>query len=701
MKLQNLHKYIALTVVLSASITLSGCSPKDLMFWESQVVDDEAARENPLFWDIATQVSGTTNLYTVAPDFFENKPYTDILRFGDNILLVGQAVYSDSPGTPSDEFEDGEENYEFSFDVYSPWRNAFVNSIDHNENDCVSYTVLSDGRLILYDSNSKISIYDESLKLIGKYKCDNENAFLTGSLYAGSSEHELIFGEYETGSLFKFELPEFDDDTTEYLTMKSSPLSLDLANASIIDTEANGKNLILNGIDPVTLRKENCLYNVENGSLTILNEFKNCYTFKYSSDSYIATWDEGAQIHKLHSSDGNDYYWHDENINKFFMLSDDSFAIQHSIYAEEDSSYTMSAELFKPDGTIRSGFSCKFNDGTTSSYVYPASGAAYFEEDELVFYLVSGTDSSPYLMAWKTDDKGQYGTDLSFTQDYDLLRNQIALEQYNDEDGNTPYTMIPDSKSYDWNDLADCRRLANSLEDKYQIKIYLGEEVPTDMGSYSISTCLDSDTLKEALYKFDDILSLYPEGFFEQLKYGEISTLYFYFGGTISGKGGNTVTEAAAFVTHNTDSTLMVLNSEDLYGWLNTIHHELSHIIDQRLFYKSTWLSSECKFSEEGWASLNPSDFVYSEDYATYYDYKPYDKYSDYFISSYSSTYPTEDRAEIFSKACEYADGDLYVKDVFFNKKVMAKMKYYCECIRDGFDTTGWPDELPWEKICN
>ena len=28
-----------------------------------------------------------------------------------------------------------------------------------------------------------------------------------------------------------------------------------------------------------------------------------------------------------------------------------------------------------------------------------------------------------------------------------------------------------------------------------------------------------------------------------------------------------------------------------------------------------------------------------------------------------------------------------------------AKLEYYAECIRDCFDTEGWPEVLPWEQV--
>jgi hypothetical protein len=63
-------------------------------------------------------------------------------------------------------------------------------------------------------------------------------------------------------------------------------------------------------------------------------------------------------------------------------------------------------------------------------------------------------------------------------------------------------------------------------------------------------------------------------------------------------------------------------------------------------------------------------------------------------------TFSTEDRAELFGLAMSdylgyFDEGSFFTADA----PTTEKYKYYCECIRDGFDTTGWDDVMPWEEI--
>ena len=77
-----------------------------------------------------------------------------------------------------------------------------------------------------------------------------------------------------------------------------------------------------------------------------------------------------------------------------------------------------------------------------------------------------------------------------------------------------------------------------------------------------------------------------------------------------------------------------------------------------------------------------------------------YNKYSKYFIDSYGTTYSTEDRAEIFGTVMDNALSGITEDSTFSSGTILNdKMKYYCECIRDGFNTEDWPETLPWEVM--
>ena len=62
-----------------------------------------------------------------------------------------------------------------------------------------------------------------------------------------------------------------------------------------------------------------------------------------------------------------------------------------------------------------------------------------------------------------------------------------------------------------------------------------------------------------------------------------------------------------------------------------------------------------------------------------------------YFVSDYSMTYPTEDRATLIAAAITqspFLDG---------NSAMLEKLEYHARCIRDCFDTQDWPEVVAWE----
>ena len=65
-----------------------------------------------------------------------------------------------------------------------------------------------------------------------------------------------------------------------------------------------------------------------------------------------------------------------------------------------------------------------------------------------------------------------------------------------------------------------------------------------------------------------------------------------------------------------------------------------------------------------------------------------------HFIMDYSMTFPTEDRAVLMAAAMQLKDW--YFEDGSCNRE---KMRFYAECIRDCFDTDGWPEVTLWEQI--
>ena len=237
----------------------------------------------------------------------------------------------------------------------------------------------------------------------------------------------------------------------------------------------------------------------------------------------------------------------------------------------------------------------------------------------------------------------------------------------------------------------------DELEQKYGIYFYIGTEVAASDFSYDCQVVTDEKRIYEALQKIEEILGMYPEGFFEQLKSAGIRNLAFYLAGNLKGKYASSLEYADAFAGDNGYERSIVL---DIRSWNlhDNLIHEISHWIDDYIERKELLLGTD-SFETE-YAKLNPEGFEYLCSYVSgeavrkyiYYFDEPERREEFYFIDDYAQTYPTEDRARCF----EYLMSDKGA-DYYQCPHIYQKMEYIAKSIRQYFDTTGWPEKTTWE----
>ena len=92
--------------------------------------------------------------------------------------------------------------------------------------------------------------------------------------------------------------------------------------------------------------------------------------------------------------------------------------------------------------------------------------------------------------------------------------------------------------------------------------------------------------------------------------------------------------------------------------------------------------------------SLQPEGFRYAKSYTEIPEELLHFIESGYFITEYSLTYATEDRAVLMELAMSN-----YTWDFEPGSGTRTKLQYYADCIRDCFDTEGWPEVTQWEQV--
>ena len=234
---------------------------------------------------------------------------------------------------------------------------------------------------------------------------------------------------------------------------------------------------------------------------------------------------------------------------------------------------------------------------------------------------------------------------------------------------------------------------AAQLSARFGVDIRIAEQCTADYSHYDTSPLTDPVFIRSALDTLEETLSLYPEGFFRQLPYGAVESIRIELVGGLTAKDNvDTHPVSVGAFTQDMDSYYVMV----LDGFLlqpQTLFHEFSHIIDARLKWDSA-IREDALFSEETWLALQPEGFRYAMTYTQVPGESLHFMDSGFFISEYALTYPTEDRAVLMEAAMNN-----FAWDFESGSGAREKLQYYADCIRDCFDTEGWPETTLWEQV--
>ena len=283
------------------------------------------------------------------------------------------------------------------------------------------------------------------------------------------------------------------------------------------------------------------------------------------------------------------------------------------------------------------------------------------------YFFTDFMDSACRLMFWDVSSVTE-GAHLQMSPP-----EQIQLPQ-----------LIPEQQLYE---------KAGELSARFGVDIRIAEQCGLDYSHYDTYALTDPIFIRSALDILEETLSLYPEGFFRQLHYGAIESI------RIDLVGGLTAKEeidthpdsAGGFAQHMGNCYIIVLD-----GFLlrpQTLFHEFSHIIEARLEWDAL-LREDALYSGEAWLALQPEGFRYAMTYTEVPGELLAFMESGCFITEYSLTFPTEDRASLMESAMSQ-----FTWDFEPGSGTRRKLQYYADCIRDCFDTEGWQARTLWEQV--
>jgi len=171
-----------------------------------------------------------------------------------------------------------------------------------------------------------------------------------------------------------------------------------------------------------------------------------------------------------------------------------------------------------------------------------------------------------------------------------------------------------------------------SLQNKYGITIKYGSETNGyNVGGMSTTSISNSTTAQTALNNLSYCLSLYPNGFFQEMKNGGIPLTL------------NLIQRYSdSRVTGATDSNLYraTISIAVDYPFADSFHHETYHYIDRYIEKKGG--------SYSNWTMYNPQGFNYGGTPNGNLSYSRTGNASAYFVNDYAQSAIAEDRASTF-----------------------------------------------------
>ena len=238
-------------------------------------------------------------------------------------------------------------------------------------------------------------------------------------------------------------------------------------------------------------------------------------------------------------------------------------------------------------------------------------------------------------------------------------------------------------------DMKELYARAAELGNKYGVYIRLGDDLPPyaetyvfDMGS---EFEVDNKKINDMLDLAEKVLSRFPEGYFDQFNYGyykgfEICIFKWplYYGLNLFN------TEDGYIMSYSMDCVCTEDPVEQERGLIQAIFDATD--LKLRNYFENM---SDPMFSESIWNSKNPATFYYTGYLSDEVVSEEYANFSDYVVSKEALHSGRKDRI-------------LLMEALFGAEKIpdpcKEKARFYCQCIREAFDDSTWPEKTSWEE---
>lgn len=403
-------------------------------------------------------------------------------------------------------------------------------------------------------------------------------------------------------------------------------------------------------LDLDTQRYANGVLNVKTGQVASLDLPVRAGWAIKDGDKYLIS--ERDAYDRYHTFIGDRHYVMETlDIGQIYYMRDNSWLYTLDLESRKPTLYTM-------EGKVVSCGDLPGGEWVNCEPVWCESWGGYF-------FIGNRGENDIRLLFWDPKVQGS-GTDL-------------PMEPYAEPE-EKPHTV--EERLY---------QQAEALERRFGVDICIAEQCALDYAEFTGRQLTDAGEIERALQVLEDALDDYPEGFFQQLMFGRLESIRFELIYELQRKNwpdDAAYTSFSAFAQDMGHYYLIVIDVRQV--GVGTYYHELSHVLDRRLGWDSVYRENAL-YSEEHWLKMQPQGFNFSYDYQRRPD--NWEKYLDWFVDDYSMTMPTEDRARVMEYSMIGASWSFSQRP-----NLIPKLEYYGKCIRDTFDTTGWPAQTLWEQ---
>ncbi len=260
----------------------------------------------------------------------------------------------------------------------------------------------------------------------------------------------------------------------------------------------------------------------------------------------------------------------------------------------------------------------------------------------------------------------------------------------------TPVETLITTQSELWQRI---QSIAEEIESDTSVDILYGAD-GNDFDNYGYMGKAEKNVFSvySAINSVKEVLSHYPKGMLKESYIDTHKGLRIYLCGTIYGMGYGSLDTAGGLTTEDDGYIIVVLDINNNIQF--DLPHELSHVFDRRIEYVSFFSEESYMQLWEGATPLNNGYKYTYDDYQNYYKYTV--EYEDdpqdvWFLSPYSRTYPTEDRAQImeflFNKENEFS------ANILEYENLRTKAELYCRILRECFESCKTDEVLYWEIL--